>query len=210
MVLLKHYFCFLTLRKLSFLTPGSALLTERTLDPYLTNRQKGFKRRLIEHWGFWSSQTMTQVFSWKQQQLGRKQELDKRIDGNLPSKWEEKLPITNCEVWNHCVLYIHYSNGHRPYCLASSPASELPQETHFSKDDPPCLRKGKPLFVSPFCPPLLSAFSLCSSCMFCNPLQCSKGQWNQSPIRVPSQVHSLLNCIFLFLSPFTHWFQISL
>lgn len=162
---------------------------------------------------------MTQDFPWKHQQwqLGRKQELDKRIDWNLPSELEEKLPVRNWDIWNHCMLY--YLSFKQPPALScgifsgfwanSVTHQVIHQEMSFSKNNPPFQRKGKPLYLLSVSPVYLHSLSL----FYLHILQSPpgfQGQWNQSPGMVLSQIYSLLNRICLFLSPFTHWFQISL
>lgn len=153
---------------------------------------------------------MTQVFFFffKQQQLGGKQELDKRTDWNPPSKWEEKLPITNCEVWNHCAFYYSLF-GRLPASLPGIFSCFWAACRNALQDGWASLSGDrKPSLSSHSASPFYLCLSL--SLRVLQPPPVFQRPAQSSPVGVLSQAHPLLNCVFLFLSPFTHWFHISL
>lgn len=148
---------------------------------------------------------MTQVFSWNHQQLGRKQELDKRIDQDLPSKWGEGNKTSPKKLWGLQSLrvvsfIIQMASSHNAwhFLWLLSCRSDSPEKVLYLVRRSHPFRGQDNLFISSFCLP----FYLCSLSLFhlgvlWSPSQCLKSQWDQPPIRVLSQIYSLLNCIFL-------------
>lgn len=139
------FFSVLTLRRLSYLTPRSVPLLKSTFDPYLTNRQRGFKRGLIEHWVFeafksWPRFLLENTNSAAWQEAGIRQE------NRLKLAFQTGRKTFNKKAWSlkspHVILFIFQTASSLIGChFLLLPqlwaATVIHQETHFSKNDPP-------------------------------------------------------------------------
>lgn len=109
---------------------------------------------------------------------------------------------TNNELWGLKSLCIILSIIQMASSLATWHLLLLcAAETHCRKAEPAFQRKGR-FFIFPFCLSLLSVFCLSVAiCMCCNPLLCSKGQWNSSPLGYSAKHIHCSTVFFSALSP---------